>query len=81
MGKVGRSSPCVLSRKDPRRPWHDVGLQDLYRACTYRLLSSSFWELPYRILNINHIFKKELLRSLGVGLSAYREPQTPNRES
>ena len=33
---------------------------------THRLLSSSFWGLPYRILNMNH--KKELLRSLWVGL-------------
>ena len=35
--------------------------------CTHRPLSSSFWGLPYRILNINH--KKELLRGLWVGLS------------
>ena len=32
---------------------------------THRLLSSSFWGLPYRILNMNH--KKEQLRSLWVG--------------
>ena len=34
---------------------------------THRPLSSSFWGLAYRILNINH--KKELLRGLWVGLS------------
>ena len=33
---------------------------------THRLLSSSFLGLPYRIRNMNH--KKELLRSLWVGL-------------
>ena len=32
----------------------------------HRLLNSSFLGLPYRILNMNH--KKELLRSLWVGL-------------
>ena len=32
---------------------------------TNRLLSSSFWELPYKILNMNH--RKDLLRSLWVG--------------
>ena len=37
---------------------------------THRLLSSSFSGLPYRILNINH--KKELLRSLWVGLPHHR---------
>ena len=31
---------------------------------THRPLSSSFWGLPYRILNINH--KQELLRGLRV---------------
>ena len=34
---------------------------------THRPLSSSFWGLPYRILNINH--KKELLRGLWVDLT------------
>ena len=43
-----------------------VGFQGL--GLTHRLLSSSFLGLPYRILNMN-LIKKELLRSLWVGLS------------
>ena len=35
----------------------------------HRPLSSSFWGLPQRILNMNH--KKELLRGLWVG---FRQP-------
>ena len=35
---------------------------------THRPLNSSFWGLPYRILNINRI--KELLRGLWVGFRA-----------
>ena len=35
-----------------------------FSGCTHRLLSSSFWGLPHRNLNIDH--KKELLRSLWV---------------
>ena len=36
---------------------------------THRPLSSSFWGLPYRILNINH--KNELLRGLWVNPKPY----------
>ena len=35
-----------------------------FKHTTRRLLSSSFWGLPYRILNIDH--KEELLRGLWV---------------
>ena len=38
-----------------------------YEQGTHRPLSSSFWGLPYRILNIDH--KKELLRGLWVTIS------------
>ena len=37
---------------------------------TQRPRSSSFWGLPYRVLNMNH--KKDLLRSLWVGRSGFR---------
>ena len=49
----------VVSGCSPRLSWvYKVGF-------THRPLSSSFLELPYWILNINH--KKELLRGLWVG--------------
>ena len=35
----------------------------------HRPLSSSYWGLPYRILNINH--RKELLRGLWVALTGF----------
>ena len=41
------------------------GSEEAKSAATHRPLSSSFWGLPYRILNINH--KEELLRGLWVG--------------
>ena len=42
------------------RIWHlSLEVEDLF---THRLLSSSFWRLPYRILNTNH--KRDLLRSI-----------------
>ena len=56
--------------------WHDAsdpGQEDRVKSLgslgfrvTYRPLSSSFSELPYRILNMNH--EKELLRGLWVGI-------------
>ena len=36
-------------------------------CCTHRLHGSSFWGLPYRVLDLNH--KMELLWSLWVGLN------------
>ena len=36
----------------------------VFLGFTHRPLSSSFWGLPYRVLNISH--KKELLRGLWV---------------
>ena len=45
-------------------PWDPALLVLLAHSAghTHRPLSSSFWGLPYRILNINH--RKELLRGL-----------------
>ena len=48
--------PCPRHDSESAHPWS-----------TRRPLSSSFLGLPYRILKINH--KKELLRSLWVGLT------------
>ena len=44
---------------------------------THRLLSSSFWGLPYRILNKNH--KNELLRSLWVNIPTFLTKLTTRR--
>ena len=59
---------CGASDTSIRRP---TNCCCCYR-CTHRPLSSSFWGLPYRILNINH--KKELLRGLWVTASAATYP-------
>ena len=63
---------CIVARSILRKSSLKSRLHDGL-GFTHRPLSSSFWGLPYRVLNINH--KKELLRGLwlmGRDVSGFR---------
>ena len=74
--RAPEASFAVSPRQPPDRTSRCPSLSRAYP--THTLLSSSFWGLPYRILNINH--KKELVRSLWVG-SCRPPPGRPPRPS
>ena len=57
---------CIVARSILRRSSLKSRLHDGL-GFTHRPLSSSYWGLPYRVVNINH--KLELLRCLWVGMS------------